>query len=767
MRSTLPRICALTLAMCCLVVSATAQTSADLNAALNVKEAAVATLKADVEFGVAEMHNGTLQNWATDACSIYSSCSSSLPNPRCEPNFGNTEGCDCNGRTIDHGAAVVKTSPKLGAAEHKVKKTACLAKHAEGNLTSLYTSLIEHGDGKWVYFGSNDGVLFNFPGFVWDANVEDARCGVDYDSRLRPWQMTAATGPKNVVLILDTSGSMGMNGRLESMKTAAKKVVDAMTFADYVGVVAFDDQAESMYGLSTLAKALPAFRTRIKTYIDDLSAAGGTNFNAGFNKAFELVDASVGRSYAADCHTTYVFLTDGVAASPTSTIQSRQSGVTDEHYFIVSLGAGTEADSLRQLSWDIGGIFSAVPDYEEEELQRALIGFYKYYSLQKTLGKVEGFSWTEPYDSIPMIWGPMTSVSAPVYDKTREPWHMIGVASVDATVCDLEAKAPVGAPPPDPPQTVRGCTCKLDWTYNGQTFNGCSDVDWPVPWCAVQDGCGSCGTESVGPTGCWDDCKPTGSEASLRTALLDRATSWCAPTNASNLPSCALEALRISIDGQASSSNSCSDADLAYYKWAIDGEDDPVTGGTQFNLERTEGPISGTAYDMDMGNCQCDDAMIPTCACAAIPPPPPSPSHVEVDANLAIIIPAIVASILVCSFFGYASRWCRRQDKPFNSNVDAQGHFRPQQQQQGGVQMAQYGHPQPPPQGGYVHPQAGYAQQPQYGQMPPYGQPPPGHYGQVPPYGQPPSGQYGQMPPYGQPPGPYPSAPPQYYPETR
>ena len=194
----------------------------------------------------------------------------------------------------------------------------------------------------------------------------------------------------------------------------------------------------------------------------------------------------------------------------------------------------------------------------------------------------------------------------------------------------------------------------------------------------------------------------------MRTALLDRATSWCAPTNASNLPSCALEALRISIDGQASSSNSCSDADLAYYKWAIDGEDDPVTGGTQFNLERTEGPISGTAYDMDMGNCQCDDAMIPTCACAAIPPPP-SPSHIEVDANLAIIIPAIVASIVVCSFFGYASRWCRRQDKPFNSNVDAQGHFRPQQQQQGGVQMAQYGHPQPPPQGGYVHPQAGYA----------------------------------------------------------
>ena len=617
MRSTLPRICAFTLALCCLVVSAAAQTYAALDTALEVKEAAVATLKADIEFGAAEMHNGTLQNWATDDCEIYSSCSSSLQNPRCDPNFGNTVGCDCNGRTIDYSAAVVKTSPKLGAPAHKVKKTACLAKHAEGNLTSLYTSLIEQGDGKWVYFGSDDGVLFNFPGFVWDTSVGDAQCGVDYDSRLRPWQMTAATGPKNVVLILDISASMGLHGRLESMKTAAKKVVDAMTFADYVGVVLFNDEAVSMNDYSILLNALPAFRVHIKSYIDGLLPVGGTNFIAGFEKAFDLVDESRSRSHAADCHTTYVFLTDGEALSPASTIQSRQSTVSDEHYFIVSLGSGPYVDVLRQLSWDIGGIFSAVPDYEEEELQRALIGFYKYYALQKTLGKVEGYSWTDPYDSIPMIWGPMTSVSAPVYDKTREPWHMIGVASVEATMCDLEAKAPVGPTPPDPPQTERDCTCEPSWTYAGQTFEGCSDVDWPVPWCAVQVGCGYCGLESVGPTGCWDNCKPTGSEATLRAELLDRATSWCAPTNASNLPSCALEALRISIDGQASSSHSCSSADLAYYKWAIDGEDDPVAGGTVFNLERTEGPVVGTGYDMDTGNCQCDESMTPTCACAA------------------------------------------------------------------------------------------------------------------------------------------------------
>ena len=63
-----------------------------------------------------------------------------------------------------------------------------------------------------------------------------------------------------------------------------------------------------------------------------------------------------------------------------------------------------------------------------------MISFYKYYALFKTLNKVEGYSWSEPYESIPSIWGAMTTVVAPVYDKTREPWHMMGVAGVDATV---------------------------------------------------------------------------------------------------------------------------------------------------------------------------------------------------------------------------------------------------------------------------------------------------------------------------------------------
>ena len=71
------------------------------------------------------------------------------------------------------------------------------------------------------------------------------------------------------------------------------------------------------------------------------------------------------------------------------------------------------------------------------------------------------------------IWGPLTSVSAPVYDKSRgDTWHMIGVASADTTVCDLVEKAPDTAAPAVP-VTTRNCACSDKWNYKG----GATHVD--------------------------------------------------------------------------------------------------------------------------------------------------------------------------------------------------------------------------------------------------------------------------------------------------
>merc|ERR1719274_249583 len=80
--------------------------------------------------------------------------------------------------------------------------------------------------------------------------------GEYFDARIRPWYVAAATGPKDVVLVLDTSGSMGEPASmvipkgekgetlLQMMQKAAKRVLNTLTHNDYVAVVTYSTTAE-------------------------------------------------------------------------------------------------------------------------------------------------------------------------------------------------------------------------------------------------------------------------------------------------------------------------------------------------------------------------------------------------------------------------------------------------------------------------------------------------------------------------------------------
>ena len=81
---------------------------------------------------------------------------------------------------------------------------------------------------KWQYFGSEKGVMTNFP--VFDDKVA---CTV-YDPRYRPFYVETATPEaKDVVLVIDTSASM-TGEDLAIAKEAAKTVLDTMNPKDQV-----------------------------------------------------------------------------------------------------------------------------------------------------------------------------------------------------------------------------------------------------------------------------------------------------------------------------------------------------------------------------------------------------------------------------------------------------------------------------------------------------------------------------------------------------
>lgn len=174
-------------------------------------------LKAD--FGASVVHDRVPSTTAT-----------SLEAPYCDTQFGGTKGCDCMGRAVDVNTYGFKVPPpgeraQAGLTDAQIKKVACSLNNTMANFQSIYSNQIESSDVKWLYYGSQEGVLANFPNFLWPGGDQSTASKL-YDPRLRPWMMTAATGPKNVVFILDKSGSMAQQGRIQALRTTFSAVID-------------------------------------------------------------------------------------------------------------------------------------------------------------------------------------------------------------------------------------------------------------------------------------------------------------------------------------------------------------------------------------------------------------------------------------------------------------------------------------------------------------------------------------------------------------
>lgn len=126
------------------------------------------------------------------------------------------------------------------------------------------------------------------------------------EGMLNTWDVTLRIEGKDkpttsdVVLVIDTSGSMDDHGRMEAAKDAANAFVDKLLPSDNtrIGVVSFADNAN-------VVQALPNDPAGLEDKIDRLPAVGGTFTQAGVRQAREMLK----NSYADNKH--IVLLSDG------------------------------------------------------------------------------------------------------------------------------------------------------------------------------------------------------------------------------------------------------------------------------------------------------------------------------------------------------------------------------------------------------------------------------------------------------------------------
>uniref|UniRef100_A0A3Q2D1F1 Calcium channel, voltage-dependent, alpha 2/delta subunit 2b n=1 Tax=Cyprinodon variegatus TaxID=28743 RepID=A0A3Q2D1F1_CYPVA len=158
----------------------------------------------------------------------------------------------------------------------------------------------------WQAFGSATGVTRYYPATPWKAPDK-----IDlYDVRRRPWYIQGASSPKDMVILVDVSGSVsGLT--LKLIKASVMEMLDTLSDDDYVNVARFNEKAEAVVPcFKHLVQANVRNKKIFKEAVQQMQAKGTTDYKSGFHFAFNqlLNKTNVPR---ANCNKIIMLFTDG------------------------------------------------------------------------------------------------------------------------------------------------------------------------------------------------------------------------------------------------------------------------------------------------------------------------------------------------------------------------------------------------------------------------------------------------------------------------
>jgi len=272
----------------------------------------------------------------------------------------------------------------------------------------------------YLYYGDQGtGGLVEWPGITW--------CTETYDARLRPWYATGATGPKDLILLLDMSGSMHSSGLRDPAIRAAKAVLKTLTGNDYATIVLYNSRAKVFDEIDTMHQMTNESLQLMLHWLDDQHANGGTNFRVGFEHVSKVLANSKGQGKTSGCIQTVLFLTDGKDTSgfvPSDLRSMQLDGVV-----MLTYSFGQDADDRlpRQIACQNNGIW--YPVKKEDQIEDSMA---KYYSLFSAGIDSDSVRWVEYTDAI--TGTQLLAGCLPAYDRSQSIPALIGVSCMDINV---------------------------------------------------------------------------------------------------------------------------------------------------------------------------------------------------------------------------------------------------------------------------------------------------------------------------------------------
>ncbi|CAD7961022.1 unnamed protein product [Amoebophrya sp. A120] len=284
----------------------------------------------------------------------------------------------------------------------------------------------------YLYAGFQEqGNYIQWPAMQWTRN--------GYDPRYRPWYAMIASGPKNIIIVIDTSGSMQQANRLVLAKEAAIKVLGTLTIWDYFLVISFSSDVKGMY--DHVVPATDTNKQAATNWINALATGGTTNFRSTLNIAFNRAKRATifdgtsdpDRCFSAQCKTTILFLSDGIpdAWDPSSDGQNLRdlNPGTQFKLFTYALGVGADTSVLSQLASDHGGEMRQVSD--GGNLANTMADYYKKLGDDRDINAVRWMRYTDIVSQTTLLAG---CISIDDLRTTAAAKQMVAVACMDANV---------------------------------------------------------------------------------------------------------------------------------------------------------------------------------------------------------------------------------------------------------------------------------------------------------------------------------------------
>jgi len=168
---------------------------------------------------------------------------------------------------------------------------------------------------SWQYFGSSTGFLRQYPAMKWLMYEEDPDM---YDARMRDWYIKSAASPKDIVILLDTSGSMtGL--RKEIAKHVVLNIMETLGEDDFVTVLTFSDETRPLVecftdsdGEPELVQATTENIAEFTEAVNNIETMEIANFTSALTEAFTLLERYRTKKIGAESNQAIMLVTDGV-----------------------------------------------------------------------------------------------------------------------------------------------------------------------------------------------------------------------------------------------------------------------------------------------------------------------------------------------------------------------------------------------------------------------------------------------------------------------